>query len=324
MPDDFEIDSLSIFQPFADTRDALGAVLTCLKDFVPFKVWLVARLDDNDWTIVKSLDDGYGIKRGQIFDWDSTYCARMVAGDGPMFAEDARQVQAYREACINDVLSQPVGAYIGVPLLREGGEVIATLCALDPDPSPALDERTRRLVSTFARTLNTLLTINLQAEAAEREAERLRFVAERDVLTGLYNRRGWELALKEQELAAFRHVRNALVVIVDLDELKTVNDRDGHHAGDLLLKKAADTMRKQFREQDVVARVGGDEFAALVDGATSREVQKMIERLREAFDEAGVAASIGHALRSSHDSMLKTVQHADAAMYAEKRCRHSH
>jgi len=130
------------------------------------------------------------------------------------------------------------------------------------------------LVSTFARALNTLLTINLQAEAAEREAERLRFVAERDVLTGLYNRRGWELALKEQELAAFRHVRNALVVIVDLDELKTVNDRDGHHAGDLLLKKAADTMRKQFREQDVVARVGGDEFAALVDGATSREVQR--------------------------------------------------
>lgn len=307
--------------PFASADDALGTVLACLHSFVPFTLWMVTRLDDDDWTVVKSLDGGYGTRPGRVFQWSGTYCARMAAGDGPMFAEQAQSVPAYRDAAINDEVPLPIGAYIGLPLYKEHGELAGTLCALDPQPQAPLSDRQRLLVTTLARALSTLLMVHTKALAAERKAERHRYEAETDLLTGLYNRRGWELALQDQERATQRSVENAMVVIIDLDDLKFVNDSLGHEAGDALLQLAARTIRGQFRDQDVVARIGGDEFAVLVAQASTREAAKMLDRVRGALARAGVGASIGHGFRLANDSMTQTVAQADLAMYANKAAR---
>lgn len=312
---------LSQVQPFASADDALGAVLACLHSFVPFTLWMVTRLDDDDWTVVKSLDGGYGTRPGKVFQWSGTYCTRMTRGEGPMFAEHAQSVEVYRDAAINDEVPLPIRAYIGLPLYKEYGELAGTLCALDPQPQQPLSAQQRLLVTTLARSLSTLLMVHAQAEAAERKAERHRYEAETDLLTGLYNRRGWELALQDQERATQRSVENAMVVIVDLDDLKLVNDSQGHEAGDALLQLAARTIRSQFRDQDVVARIGGDEFAVLVAQVSSREAAKMLERVRGALAQAGVNASVGHGFRLAHDSMTQTVAQADLAMYADKAAR---
>lgn len=310
--------STSPLPPFASTDEALGAMLKCLRNFVPYTLWMVTQLDDNDWTIIKSLDQGYGASSGKVIKWDSTYCSRMARGEGPMFAEDAQSVDVYRQAHINQFVPLPIGAYIGLPLFKEHGELAGTLCALDPEPQPPLSEAQRLLVTTIARCLSTLLVTHAHAEAAERKAERHRYEAETDLLTGLVNRRGWELALQDQERATLRMVQNAMVCIIDLDDLKVVNDTQGHDAGDELLVRAAATIRHLFREQDVVARIGGDEFAVLVPGTSSREAQRLRERLQDALDQAGISASIGQALRLSCASMTHTVAQADAAMYQNK------
>lgn len=315
------INHFNQIKPFQNTQEALHEVLVTLADYVPFKLWMVARLDDDDWTVVQALDQAYGVTRGLTFDWSTTYCSHMVRGEAPMFAENSSLVEVYRRAPINQALPVPIGAYIGFPLFHEHGGVAATLCALDPEPQPVLGDVQQRLVRTMARSLSTLINIHSQAEAAEREAQRLRFVSETDALTGLCNRRGWESALQEQEATGLRYVRNALVVIIDLDDLKLVNDSQGHDAGDRLIQRAAQTIRHQFRDQDVTARIGGDEFAVLVDGATSRQGQVLVDRLRLAFHQAGISASIGHAVRLYHDSMAGTVRAADAAMYEDKRRR---
>lgn len=307
--------------PFGSADEALETVLACLRSFIPFRLWMVTRLDDDDWTVVRSLDEGYGARPGKIFSWSGTYCSRMARGEAPMFAEHAQEVEVYRQAPINGEVPLPIGAYIGLPLYKERGELAGTLCALDPLPQPPLGEQQRLLVSTLARSLSTLLAVHARAEEASRRAERHRYEAETDPLTGLCNRRGWELALRDQESATRRMVQNALVLVIDLDDLKTVNDTRGHEAGDELLQRAARVIHQQFRDLDVVARIGGDEFAVLVPGASSRESLKLQDRLRGALAEARVAASVGAALRLSHDSMNQTIAAADAAMYKEKAAR---
>lgn len=311
----------ALLQPFGGADEALEAVLACLRSFIPFRLWMVTRLDDDDWTVVKSLDEGYGVRPGKIFSWCGTYCARMARGEAPMFAEAAQEVDVYRQAPINAEVPLPIGAYIGLPLYKERGELAGTLCALDPQPQPPLSEPQRLLVSTLARSLSTLMMVQSQAEEASRRAERHRYEAETDPLTGLCNRRGWELAIQDQEAATRRMVQNALVMVIDLDDLKTVNDTQGHDAGDELLRRAAQVIQQQFRDLDVVARIGGDEFAVLVPGASSRESVKLKNRLRGALAEARVSASVGVALRLSHDSLSQAIAAADAAMYADKMSR---
>ena len=303
---------------FSSLEQAHAALLANLRAFIPYALWMVTRLEDDDWVVLHSLDSGYGTKRGTVFSWGDTFCSRMVRGEGPVFAEDARQVPAYREAPIGLLTALPIGAYIGFPLLREDGKLAGTLCALDPSAQPPLGEAQRALVCTVARVLVTLQTIYESAEEARLEAEHLQYLLETDVLTGLANRRGWEMAVQGQEEAFGRLVKNAHVMMIDLDELKQMNDMRGHEAGDALLREAAAVIRGQFRSRDVVARIGGDEFAVLVNGVSKREAGHREQQLRDALADAGIAASVGSAMRLDHDSLGEALAAADAAMYADK------
>jgi diguanylate cyclase (GGDEF)-like protein len=308
--------------PYDNAEQALDSILDCLYGAIPFKVWMVTRLDDDDWIIVRALDHGYGIKPGSIFSWKSTFCVRMSNQQGPMFAEDTSLHEAYRGAEINQGLSLPIGAYIGLPLFSQKGRLDGTLCALDPAAQHPLTPQQRLLATTLARILSTLLMVYSEAEAAQRRAELHRYEAETDALTGLYNRRGWQLALQDQESATLRTVQNAMVIVIDLDDLKVVNDTLGHHSGDELLRRTAQVLRTEFRDQDVIARTGGDEFAVLVPGASSRAAQQRVERLRAELQRARIRASVGYALRLANASMHDTVMQADRAMYRDKRQRH--
>jgi len=305
-------------QPFQNAEDALDHILKCLKVEVPFKLWMLTRIDDNDWTVIRSLDEGYGTKFGTTFEWSGTYCSRMVAGEGPMFAEDAQQYEVYRQARLNDQLPLAIGAYIGLPIFRQDGGLSGTLCALDPVRQPLLSEQKKQLVLTLTRSLSTLQIVYSDVELARRKAERYRYEAETDALTGVCNRRGWDLALKDQEVATLRTGQNAMVVIIDLDDLKLVNNISGHSEGDKLLKKVAQVMRDELRADDVIARIGGDEFALLVNGVSASRAAHLAKRLQHVMDCANVSASVGYALRLGHHSMEQTCEEADIAMYRAK------
>lgn len=140
-----------------------------------------------------------------------------------------------------------------------------------------------------------------------------------DELTALYNRRGF-FKRAEQELSVLRDKgRTGMVLFLDLDGLKELNDREGHDSGDALLVEAADLLRRLFREQDVLARVGGDEFAVFVPGYS--EVDRVMDRLRGA--PGRVRLSIGAAVfdPQAPRSLYELLGAADAAMYEDKRSR---
>ncbi|WP_370325120.1 GGDEF domain-containing protein, partial [Euzebya sp.] len=202
---------------------------------------------------------------------------------------------------------------------------LAPLVGTAPEP-PANDvasprDHLRAEVARTARVLAALLSSELVREAALREAARARLAARHDPLTGLLNRAGWDQVLADEEERASRYSLPAAVAIIDLDELKSLNDAEGHHAGDELLRRAADVLRIWHRRNDHVARLGGDEFAALLVQTSESDALDAAQRLRRDLADAGIAASVGTAGRWANGTLPHAVLAADRAMYADKRQR---
>ncbi|MGM0646221.1 MAG: diguanylate cyclase [Thermodesulfobacteriota bacterium] len=153
--------------------------------------------------------------------------------------------------------------------------------------------------------------------------EQLRYMSFHDTLTDLYNRNFFEEQM--HRLAQSRSAPLGLI-ICDVDGLKIINDTLGHEAGDRLLRKAAHILKHTFRTEDVIARIGGDEFAVLLPQADETLLQTIVQRLRQAVVQANtqdhaceISLSIGYALHDGENNNLHaTFEQADNAMYREK------
>ena len=120
----------------------------------------------------------------------------------------------------------------------------------------------------------------LHAWTQARRVARLESLARTDALTGLHNFRALQAKLDEEFARAARYAEPLAVVLVDLDNLKTLNDRYGHEAGNAALRAMGDVFREELREVDFAARFGGDEFVALLPHQTAAEAMVVAERLR--------------------------------------------
>lgn len=158
--------------------------------------------------------------------------------------------------------------------------------------------------------------------------QRIWYLAQHDLLTGLPNRAHFNEVMTRQLALMKRDGKPLAVFCIDLDRFKHVNDTLGHAAGDLLLKQVADRITGMIREGDTLARIGGDEFVLLQTGAPQPEgsaqlAQRIIDRLTEPFDLTGssatVGASIGVALAPQDaDKADELVSYADIALYRAK------
>ena len=202
------------------------------------------------------------------------------------------------------------------PLVLPHGELLGIVTRTSGEPSDA-DELIRVLIRTFA----TLVAAEESATEVTRRAVEAEQDARSDALTGLLNRRAWDDALGAETARMARHQHPALVLVIDVDGLKQVNDAQGHLAGDLVLRRAASVVRAAMREEDVVARIGGDEFAVLAVEADEESRRTLLERLRVALVEAQVAASVGAAAAEPGASLSETFAQADREMYEAKRLR---
>jgi diguanylate cyclase (GGDEF)-like protein/PAS domain S-box-containing protein len=152
--------------------------------------------------------------------------------------------------------------------------------------------------------------------------DELTYLSTHDRLTGIYNR-----AYFEEEMVRLERGRQfpISVLMADVDGLKAVNDTYGHAAGDELLRQAAEELKTAFRAQDVVARIGGDEFGILLPGADSEVAQKSLERIHNNLEihnstpgKVLIQLSIGFATALRGEDLPSAYRQADAMMYQEK------
>lgn len=156
--------------------------------------------------------------------------------------------------------------------------------------------------------------------------EELRYLSTHDALTGLYNRAYFEEELRRQEKGRSYPIS---LILCDLDGLKVVNDALGHERGDELLRRAAGVIAGCVRGSDVVARVGGDEFAVILPNTDREATEKVIRRIIEAVEEDNaqhadlpLSISVGTATAKDDSRLLREVyKEADDAMYRNKLAR---
>ncbi|MBI1423094.1 MAG: EAL domain-containing protein [Gammaproteobacteria bacterium] len=159
-------------------------------------------------------------------------------------------------------------------------------------------------------------------------AEQLLYLAERDPLTGLYNRRRFEEELGRAMASAARRKSTGALLFFDLDEFKYINDTYGHRTGDAMLIKVGHEVSALTRSAEILSRLGGDEFAILIPDATQEQAEKLAERVIRSiyqipfrFDGRNLrlTTSVGIAMYPLHAAEQdELIAHADAAMYQAK------
>jgi diguanylate cyclase (GGDEF)-like protein len=180
-------------------------------------------------------------------------------------------------------------------------------------PGPTLPQTLALLVGGGA----VAFTVHRFFDGIRRQTTRLQAYAGTDPLTGAANRRTWD---EELSLALTRSIRDGLpvsVALLDMDDFKAYNDRFGHQAGDRLLKEAAAAWRNILRASDILARVGGDEFAVLLPGCPLDEAAAIANRLRASVPES-VHCSVGVAAWDGQEGTPRLVARADRALYGAK------
>lgn len=161
-----------------------------------------------------------------------------------------------------------------VPFIA-GGRTIGSLELKLADPLDADDIKVLELLATTA-------AVALQNAYLYKETQRL---ATTDALTGLSNYRHFHELLALEVQRARRMLYPLGLLIIDLDHFKLVNDRHGHPVGDLALQHVAERLRQRLRSTDVIARIGGEEFAAILPGDSLDEVAVVAEKLRQSIED---------------------------------------
>jgi diguanylate cyclase (GGDEF)-like protein len=259
---------------------------------------------------------------------DISFCGHAVAARHPLVVENALLDPRFTD---NPVVTGPpfVRFYAGQPLLYKD-QPIGTLCLLHPQPRQLNEQERARL-----RDLATLVEGYLALRSVSQHAHKLREAVTReqrkaliDPLTQLWNRAALsQFFPREQAGAAATNLQLGLVY-ADLDHFKQVNDQFGHGAGDLVLRESARRLGAALRPDDLLMRLGGEEFIALVSVHDADELGHIAERMRKAIGDTpitlapkqlSISISLGTALLLPGESQAELLERGDQALYLAKK-----
>lgn len=252
----------------------------------------------------------------QLAEYVSRATSSHADGEGEDGADGFEATHALRDC--------GVGSLVVLALVAHGRRE-GVLVLVDEQPRPGI-AAIIPLLEMLAATAAAMVAAAETREALQRSQRVLAYQARHDALTGLTNRAGL-LEQMRHELHTEDRRSGVIVLFVDLDGFKGINDEHGHRSGDLLLAAVGDRLRHAARDSDLVARIGGDEFVVLCTGVgdlaeATLVGERILERLAEPFRlgevTASVTACIGIATAHGCGTAEDVIAAADRAMYAAK------
>jgi len=245
----------------------------------------------------------------------TSLCAHAILGDGLFLIPNAKEDERFRDNPL--VINDPhIRFYAAYPLKVENGYKMGTLSLIDNKP--------RNLVPEDQALLKDL------ASMAEQEIASVQ-ISTLDELTKISNRRGFmSLASHSLNLCKRNH-QEASLVLFDLDDFKPINDQFGHAEGDRALIAFSNLLKQEFRDSDVFARIGGDEFIALLIDTGEDKINQILKRFEEATNDYNKKSARGYDLKYSAGFVIKhadetisldqLIENADIQMYKQKKCK---
>jgi diguanylate cyclase (GGDEF)-like protein len=258
-------------------------------------------------------------EEGAVLSIEDTLCQHVQQSREPLFVEDLRQHPLFQSHHL--VVQAGLYVYAGIPVWA-GEEVQAVLAFMRREPlRGGFNEADIAYMELVAGWMGYHLSQSQQRQLLEKYAMT-------DQLTGMLNRRAAESRLEQEMARAKRHGEGFALAMLDLDFFKAVNDRYGHAVGDAVLRAVAQRILAGLREDDWVARWGGEEFLVFLRSADVREAVFVIERLSAGVKQAPIAttagdirmtlsAGIGMPDKADFDFRL-AVEVADACLYQAK------
>jgi diguanylate cyclase (GGDEF)-like protein len=249
---------------------------------------------------------------------DQAFCAHAILDPSqPLVVPDATKDRRFSDNPL--VTGAPdIRFYAGVPLISREGQALGTLCVIDQQP--------KKLEAHLIATLESLAQMVMTTLELRRAMHGARDVAMTDSLTGLPNRAAFQEAVGRAIDCHKPGGAPFSLLHIDLDNFKPVNDALGHQTGDEVLTAATAGLWTAVRSDDMPARIGGDEFAALLRGVDPVIVRQVGERVRASMEKhlgklpSPVTASVGAvAFAIAPNSAEDAMAIADAAMYEAKR-----
>jgi diguanylate cyclase (GGDEF)-like protein len=214
-------------------------------------------------------------------------------------------------------LEDAKGAYCVAPLVAR--DVVRGMLYADDPPGDEVTENQLRVILDFASQAAIAVENARLYEETRRLLEETQRLAHTDSLTGIPNRRALHDMLERELHTSERYDTPFAFVILDLDDLKKINDSGGHSLGDLALKRFAQVLKKNARKGDIIARYAGDEFVIVMAQSDKDQAARGVERIMAAMRRNGLSSSIGVAMFPQDGTDGQTLFFsADEALYQAK------
>src|SRR5262245_9593094 len=209
--------------------------------------------------------------------------------------------------------------------ISAGQDILGAVCVTDRADGRPFSQHD---LSTL-RTLAATIALALVRERAHEQASSYAQAAAIDPVSGLFNRRYFQARLDEELQRAHRHALSVGLLMIDVDDFKSINDQFGHLAGDAVIADIGEILRRSVRVFDICTRYGGEEFAVVMPGSGPEDAARIAERIRERIEAyrpsipelsmLRITASIGLSVSSTGMSARDLISVADQALYQAKR-----
>ncbi|CCK75255.1 Diguanylate cyclase with GAF sensor [Oleispira antarctica RB-8] len=243
---------------------------------------------------------------------DISFCGHAILGEDVFIIENAAEDERFSD---NPLVAEgpEIRFYAGAPLAMPSGNNLGTLCIISPEPRKFGPEQ-----SILLHDLSKIVISELVSQQA----------ATQDALTGIHNRRGFEILAQKSMANSARYGWKSALVFLDLNKFKEINDTYGHQVGDQALVDFSRLLTQMVRESDIIARLGGDEFVVMLmnsEEAEAREKVKVFMQELKQYNQQHnqpyeLCASYGivEYVPEDHASLEELISAADELMYHNK------